>query len=210
MFEGAARLFHDGGPIMYPLLLCSFVGLTVVIERSIHQVLRNRKTDRKRLLEVLELIRLEKWEEAGAKAAESEDDLLTAVSHGLEGGGDIRGVFEMLYAEKERGLNRYMMVLDTIITLAPLLGILGTVLGIIESFDLLGAKGARDPMAVTGGIAKALITTATGLGIAILMLIPFNFFRSTNETALNEIEEVATYMETYSTKRKGTNAKAQP
>ena len=102
------------------------------------------------------------------------------------------------HAEEDRRKNRNMVVLDTIITLAPLLGILGTVLGIIDSFDLLGAGGARDPMAVTGGIARALITTATGLTIAILTLIPYNFLRSRVESSLNEIEEVATFLETHS------------
>jgi biopolymer transport protein ExbB len=107
----------------------------------------------------------------------------------------------MHYAEEDRRMTRYMGVLDTIITLAPLLGILGTVLGIIDSFDLLGARGARDPMAVTGGIARALITTATGLGIAILTLIPYNYFRAKSENALNEIEEVATFLETYQSRQ---------
>ncbi len=69
-------------------------------------------------------------------------------------------------------MRRYMTVLDTMITVAPLLGIFGTVIGIISSFDLLGSSGIEHPQAVTAGIAQALITTAAGLGIAI-----FPFFR---------------------------------
>ncbi len=69
-----------------------------------------------------------------------------------------------------------MGFLDTMITVAPLLGILGTVIGIILSFDMLAVAGIENPQAVTGGIAQALITTATGLTIAILAVIPFNYF----------------------------------
>ena len=202
MFQGAIRFFHDGGPVMYPLLLCSLVALTVVIERGIFHLRRARVRERAALLEVLDLVRRGRRAEAREKARASRDDLLHAVGLSLEEGeGDGRGILEMAYAEEERRSARFMTVLDTIITLAPLLGILGTVLGIIDSFDLLGSAGARDPLAVTGGIARALITTATGLSIAIITLIPYNFYRARQESALNEIEEVATFLETYAAPR---------
>ena len=94
-------------------------------------------------------------------------------------------------ARMKRGLN----VLDTIITMAPLLGILGTVLGIIESFDLLGMSGIEDPKAVTGGIAQALITTATGLSIALATLVPFNYLVSRVQKATKGLENVTTRFE---------------
>jgi len=72
---------------------------------------------------------------------------------------------ESAAAEEIRKLRRYMGVLDTMITVAPLLGIFGTVIGIIMSFEALGSAGIEHPQAVTAGIAQALITTATGLGI---------------------------------------------
>lgn len=201
MYQGAIKFFQDGGPIMYPLLLCSLVGLTVVIERSLFHLRRKFSSDRGGLLKVLDLIRSKKMEEARARIDRSSDDMLAAIGRSLgREGAEKRGVFEMIYAEEDRRMSRSLGVLDTIITLSPLLGILGTVLGIIESFDLLGEMGARDPMAVTGGIAKALITTATGLAIAILMLIPYNFFRARTESTLNEIEEVGTFLETYTGK----------
>ena len=73
-------------------------------------------------------------------------------------------------------MRRFMGVLDTMITVAPLLGIFGTVLGIIASFEMLGSAGIDNPQAVTAGVAQALITTATGLGIAILSVFPYNYF----------------------------------
>ena len=92
-------------------------------------------------------------------------------------------------------MKRYLSVLDTIITAAPLLGILGTVSGIIISFDLLGDAGIEDPKAVTGGIAQALITTATGLSIAIVTLLPYNALTRKVEKVTRHIEQLVTCYE---------------
>ncbi len=92
-------------------------------------------------------------------------------------------------------MKRGLSVLDTIITLSPLLGILGTVAGIIISFDLLGAAGLEDPTAVTGGIAQALITTATGLAIAIVALLPYNTLTRKVEKVTRHLEQLITFYE---------------
>ncbi len=81
------------------------------------------------------------------------------------------------------------------ITVAPLLGIFGTVLGIISSFEMLGTSGIADPKLVTSGIAQALITTATGLGIAIIAVIPYNYFNSRINHAIHIMEKYATSLE---------------
>jgi len=83
------------------------------------------------------------------------------------------------YAEKQISyMSRGQGLLDTVITLAPMLGILGTVLGIIDSFNILSLEGVENPTAVVGGIAQALISTAMGLSVALLALLPYNLFRS--------------------------------
>jgi len=92
-------------------------------------------------------------------------------------------------------MRRMMPVLDTMITVAPLLGIFGTVIGIIVSFDALRSTGIEQPHAVTAGIAQALITTAAGLGIAILSLFPYNYFNSRIDAAVLRIEKYATSLE---------------
>ena len=97
--------------------------------------------------------------------------------------------------EEIKRMKRYLPVLDTLITAAPLLGILGTVIGIIHSFDMLGRAGIQDPQAVTSGIAQALITTAAGLLIAIFTLFPYNYFMSKVEKAASRIEKYATSLE---------------
>ncbi|MBW2345389.1 MAG: MotA/TolQ/ExbB proton channel family protein, partial [Deltaproteobacteria bacterium] len=102
---------------------------------------------------------------------------------------------ESAAAEEIKKMRRYMRVLDTMITVAPLLGIFGTVIGIITSFEVLGSAGIEHPEAVTAGIAQALITTATGLGIAILTVFPYNYFNSNVEYAALAIEKYATSLE---------------
>ena len=102
---------------------------------------------------------------------------------------------ESAAADEIARMRRFMGVLDTIITVAPLLGIFGTVIGIIISFDMLGGGGIDHPEAVTQGIAQALITTASGLGIAILTVFPFNYFNARIERAARFIEKYATSLE---------------
>ena len=98
-------------------------------------------------------------------------------------------------SDEIKRMRRFMNVLDTMITVAPLLGIFGTVIGIINSFELLGSSGIEHPQAVTAGIAQALITTAAGLGIAILSVFPYNYFNSRVENAALTIEKYATSLE---------------
>jgi biopolymer transport protein ExbB len=95
-------------------------------------------------------------------------------------------------------LNRFhrgLTILDTAITLAPLLGLLGTVTGMIRSFDMLGGSELGAPSAITGGIAEALIATAYGLGIAITGLLPFNYLNSQEEEARLEMQDAASHIE---------------
>ena len=102
----------------------------------------------------------------------------------------------LLYAQEQelKRFRRGIPILDTVITLAPLLGLLGTVTGMMGSFSLIGGELSA-PGAITGGIAEALIATAFGLGIAITSLIPFNFLNTKMEEARLEIELAGTQLE---------------
>jgi biopolymer transport protein ExbB len=86
------------------------------------------------------------------------------------------------------GLRRYLPVLDTVITLSPLLGLLGTVTGMIGAFGIMAGAGLNQPTAITGGVAEALIATAAGLGVAIAALVPYNFFQSRAERMAETME----------------------
>ena len=102
----------------------------------------------------------------------------------------------ILYAQAQelKRFRRGIPILDTVITLAPLLGLLGTVTGMMGSFSLIGGE-LSSPGAITGGIAEALIATAFGLGIAITALLPFNFLNTKTEVARHELESAATQLE---------------
>jgi biopolymer transport protein ExbB len=92
----------------------------------------------------------------------------------------------------ENALGRGLWVLETIVTAAPLLGLLGTITGMMHAFNLIGANGLVDPTGVTGGVAQALIATALGLFIAVIALFAFNFFSRRQSQVLDEMERLGT------------------
>ena len=190
------EIFIKGGPVMYPLLACSILVLTVIIERALFWISVNMHRDRHLIDEVLELCRAGDWESVRMKTKGSKDFIIKILVTGIvHREFSMTKAMESAAAEEIRKLRRYMGVLDTMITVAPLLGIFGTVIGIIMSFEALGSAGIEHPQAVTAGIAQALITTATGLGIAILSVFPYNFFNSRIEKAALNIEKYATSLE---------------
>jgi len=190
------EIFKSGGPVMYPLLLCSVTVLFVLVERTLFWIGLESRRDRKLLDEVLEIARNGDWQLLKERVAGSHDFLIRILVIGIvHREFSMARAMESAGAEELRRMQRFMGVLDTMITVAPLLGIFGTVLGIIDSFQILGAAGIADPRAVTGGIAQALITTAFGLSIAILSVFPFNYFNSRVDKAAHLIEQYATSLE---------------
>ena len=189
-------LFFHGGPVMYPLLACSILVLTVIIERLLFWISVDMNRNRQLIEDVLELCRQGDWESVRAKVSGSRDFIIRVLVSGiLHREYSMTKAMEATAAEEIRNMRRYMGVLDTMITVAPLLGIFGTVIGIIGSFEALGTAGIDQPQAVTVGIAQALITTAVGLGIAILSVFPYNYFNSRVEKAVLNIEKYSTSLE---------------
>jgi biopolymer transport protein ExbB len=189
-------LFQKGGPVMYPLLACSVIAMTVVIERAIFWIQSDRSRNQKLVDEVLELCRVGNWETVRAKVSGSKDFLVRILISGiLHREFSITKAMESASADEIRKMRRYMGILDTMITVAPLLGFLGTVTGIIFSFESLGSVGSEHLETVTIGIAQALITTAAGLTIAILTILPYNYFNARIEKAALLIEKYATSLE---------------
>lgn len=189
-------LFIKGGVVMYPLLACSLITLTVILERAFFWVREDLRRDQRLVDDVLELCRQGKWESVRESVAGSRDYVIRILVSGiLHREFSMAKAMESAASEEISRMRNYMVILDTMITVAPLLGIFGTVIGIIVSFDLLGAGAIRDPQAVTAGISQALITTASGLGIAITSVFPYNYFTSKAEKAAKTIEKYATSLE---------------
>ena len=189
----ARETFSRGGAVMWPLLGCSLLSLTIIIERLLVFARCHARShaDVPRLDAMLETIGAGDFEAAIAQAtAPDAGPVCQVLAEGLRH--RAHGLSESMQVAADRLLDRLrrgLSVLDTIVTVAPLLGILGTVTGIIRSFHLLSSSGAMDPSAVTGGIAEALLTTAAGLIVAILALVPFNIFTAQLRRVARDLEQ---------------------
>jgi biopolymer transport protein ExbB len=181
---------------MWPLLILSIVSMTVVLERIAFMISVTLKRQTASVEAILTAVESGKIPRALEIGRDSTDYVSRTLIYALDHR-DKAFSSALLYAAgvELKRFNRGISILDTSITLAPLLGLLGTVTGMIHSFGLLGTQELSAPVAITGGIAEALIATAFGLGIAILSLIPFNFLNSQAEQARHEIEDAGTRLE---------------
>lgn len=190
------NLFLKGGPIMWPLLLTSIVGLSVVIERLIFIIGEKRRRDPELVGRILQNAERGDIRSAIGEGRATSDFVARTLVYGITHRGESLSNALLRAANLElKRFNQGLFVLDTIITLAPLLGLLGTVTGMIRSFGLLGHRELDAPTVITGGIAEALMATAFGLGIAIVALVPFNYLNSRLEDARHEIEDASTHLE---------------
>ncbi|PTX97508.1 MotA/TolQ/ExbB proton channel family protein [Verrucomicrobia bacterium LW23] len=168
--------FIKGGPIMWPILLTSIVAVGVVAERVIWWTVQSWARDAKRLDAVYAALEQGNVQEASALAKGSKDPVLRSIYHGLNHHhASLEGAYQVAAGTEIERAGRGLTAIDTIVTLAPLLGLLGTVTGIMHSFHFVGDEQLAATK-VSGGIAEALIATAAGLTIAILCLLPFNYF----------------------------------
>ena len=187
--------FHKGGPIMWPILVVSIVALTVVLERCIWWGGRWFRRDPKRIEKVFTAIENDDTTEASRLSRGSRDPVLRMLWNGLNHQhSSLEAALQVAAGIEIKRAGRFLVVMDTLVTLAPLLGLLGTITGLIKSFSFLGNEELA-VQAVTGGIAEALIATACGLGIAIFALIPFNFFTSRVSNLEFELQTAATNLE---------------
>ena len=192
MYEEAIRdllmLVDRGGYVMIPLLILSIVSVSLIFERCWFWYSVEGR-DSMRRLEQLNAVLRDGDLEAGKKIANQDASPYGAVAKSLlDIGASDAVAMEAVESQRPR-IDRFMVALSTIITAAPLLGILGTVLGIIQSFRLLGDQAVlTDPSDVAGGIAAALLTTALGLIIALVTLFPYMLFKGWSTRALGRLE----------------------
>ena len=189
------HIFEKGGPIMWPLLLASILALGTVLERVFFLMNEGRKRDPKALERLLADVEKGDILAALSESAGSKDFVVRTLRYALEHREQsLPNALLFATARELKRFQRGISVLDTVITLAPLLGLLGTVTGMMGSFSIIGGELSA-PGAITGGIAEALIATAFGLGIAITALLPFNVLNTKLDVARHEIESAGSQLE---------------
>jgi biopolymer transport protein ExbB len=186
------ELIVKGGVFMYPIIFCSIVALAVFIERIL--LLRRRRIIPDDFIrQVEELIRKEKFSEAVFLCQSNLSSISKIFLAGLKNAK--KGMWLVKEAIEERGsrealiLEKHVSILATIANLTPLLGLLGTVSGMIKTFKVISVQGIGNPAPLAGGIAEALITTAAGLSVAIPTLVGHRFLKDKANTLVFEMEE---------------------
>jgi biopolymer transport protein ExbB len=181
-----------GGPVMAPLLLCSVISLSIIVERCL-SLRRNRILRYDILLRIEELLRDRKIPEASTLCKRYPSSmtriLLAAILNHDKSRQEIKEIIEDAGRQEVPVLERYLTILGTIASIAVLLGLLGTVTGMIRTFNSIAALGYGHPEALAGGISEALVATATGLAIAIPTLVLYNFFTSKVDSLVIEMEK---------------------
>src|SRR5437667_6922323 len=199
--------FLKGGPIMWPILITSIVAVAVIGERVFWWWRESRKRDPRTLEKLFAALENGDFREAWRLSKDSEDPIIRMIWHGMNHYySSLQGALQVAAGVELQKAGRFLAVMDTLVTLAQLLGLLGTVSGIFRVFLSLGGatvEGATSQ--ITGGIGEALIATMCGLAIAIIALIPFNFFSRKLAQLQFEFESAATNVEVMvnSAKQKG-------
>ncbi len=192
------HLIQAGGPVMYPLTFCAFLSVAFMIERFI--TINRASADNDALTEqVREHLQAGRVNDALAVCDQHSGPVAGLLANGIRNrnldSDSIERAMEELALRETPLLYRHLGVLDTIITIAPLLGLLGTVTGMIKSFNVVGsAQGLNNPNAITGGVAEALLATATGLAIAIVTLVGYNYLTEKVKEIIADMEVRATQL----------------
>lgn len=188
-------LFADGGLMMYPLVLCSLIGLGVIIAKFWTLMVAHRKTVAV-IEQVEEAAMSGRLDEAAEVAATTPGPAAAILLAGLRrirnltlNKGELEQVISTTGAIELSFLERGLVILATIANVAPLMGFLGTVAGMIVAFESIASAGDVNPALVAGGIKVALLTTAAGLTIAIPVNIGYNYFVARIDTLIVDMEQ---------------------
>ncbi len=195
--EHVLEFFRKGGITMYPLLLCSIVGLAIVIEKFI--VLRRKKVIIPEIVNVLDNIKSSADSGLALSICEKhKGPFADVIRVGLESWflprEEIKEALNDQGRQEVRQLERGLVILETIGGIAPLLGLLGTVTGILKVFNIISTMGVGQATALAGGISEALITTIAGLSIGIPAVVGYNYFTDRAEGFILEIEKYSSQL----------------
>ncbi|NLC71746.1 MAG: MotA/TolQ/ExbB proton channel family protein [Desulfuromonadaceae bacterium] len=186
------EIFDKGGPLLYVIAFCSVLALGIFLER-LWVFARLRGQFQALAAEIGSLVEKGKRDEAEAACLRSRNPLATIFLAALKSYGkprdQIKQEVEEAGSRQTVYVNRYLGLMSTIATLSPLLGLLGTVLGMIKAFNVIAVQGVGTPATLGGGISEALLTTAAGLSVAIPVILLHRYLSSRASLIILEMEE---------------------
>ncbi len=205
------ELFKHGGPIMWPILIVSFLMFTVAIERVLFIVRENHRRDPELVDKMLEKVESNDIDGAVELGKKSQDYVARIMVYALTHKEHSLGnAFTRAASQEMQRFGQGLPTLDTCITAAPLLGLLGTVTGMMGTFAALNS-GTGDigsaATKITGGVAEALIATMCGIALAVLGLLPFNYLNARSEEARHDIEDASNSLEIIINKAENTKSR---
>ena len=181
-----------GGVLMIPIALCSIIALAIFLER-LWSLRRSRVIPRDFLIEIEDLIRREKIPEAITRCRKDNSSMANIIVAGIRNFGKRREIvkesIEEIGRREAATLERYINVVGTISAIAPLLGLLGTVFGMIKAFNVISIQGVGNPSSLAGGISEALITTAAGLVVANPTFVLYRYLANKADDLIVGMEE---------------------
>jgi biopolymer transport protein ExbB len=200
------EIFEKGGFLMYPIFICSLIAVTIFFERMFY--LKSVKTKSNRfVLRVKNLVKKGSIELAISACRKSPTPISKIMLTGLikfgQGRDEMKEAIEDSANQEIPVLERNLSTLSTIGNITPLLGLLGTVFGMVKAFNVIAVMGVGKPEALAGGISEALLTTAFGLSIAIPTIVVYNYLSHRVDKLIREMEvncvdlvDLLTYQET--------------
>ena len=190
------ELFAKGGFIMWPILLVSFLGITVVVERLLFIFRENSHREPEVVEKMLESVEKRDIDGALAIGKQSKDAVARILVYSLTNKEySLSNAFIRASSQELARFSQGMATLDTVITAAPLLGLLGTVTGMMRTFGAMNGDIAAATGQITSGVAEALIATACGIAIAVMGLLPYNYLNARTEQAKQEISDASHALE---------------
>ena len=185
-------VIQKGGYLMYPIALCSIFALGIFLER-LWTYFKVRQGQRDLAHQVEPLVAKGYNDEALAACHKSDSPLAEVFLAALRVAGrsrdQIKAVVEETGRREAAPLQRFLGMLGTIATISPLLGLLGTVLGMIRAFNVIASQGMGTPATLGGGISEALVTTAAGLTVAIPVILAHRYLSARLDQLMIEMEE---------------------
>lgn len=183
---------HQGGFVMYPLILCSILAIGIILERA-WAFRKATSVDPEELLNDIKVAYKPGDASHASKIMEEANTPYSRIfGRGLKNDGRPPEAIELAMQQEAANeiptLENYLPGLRTIITISPLLGLLGTIAGMIHSFKQVAATGLSSPTAVMGGVSEALVSTATGISIAVIGVIAYNYFGNLVKRFVEDME----------------------